>query len=172
MGPAEKAPARPLVVTRGSPASHLFALAQRFSLFNNISQPDINRIVDATCKREFARRETIHSKGDPVRQVILLMSGSVKIVHFGQNGSEVILRLSRPGELLGSSALLSAHARHRSTAQALAPSTAFVWDAEVFVSLSQQFPALVRNTRHILARRLEEMEIRFREVSAEPDRKL
>jgi CRP/FNR family transcriptional regulator, nitrogen oxide reductase regulator len=142
------------------------ALLQHSPLFSDISPQDSREIVSAAHEQEYARRATIYLEGDPVRQIVLLTTGCAKIIQFGQNGSEVILRLNGPGEVVGTVGLCT-QGRHCSMAQALNASTALVWDAAVFESMSQRFPVLRRNTTQILCKRLEELEERFREVSTE-----
>jgi CRP-like cAMP-binding protein len=139
---------------------------QHFSLFSNLSPTEFREVVSAARKQMYSRRQTIHLEGDPVRQVVLLTSGVAKVVQCGQNGTEVILRINGPGELLGMAGLKT-QARHCSMAKAVNASTALVWDARSFESLSERFPALRRNTTHILANRLERLEERFREISTE-----
>jgi CRP/FNR family transcriptional regulator, nitrogen oxide reductase regulator len=147
-------------------ASRITGPIQKSSLFLSISPMDCREIVSAARKEVYKRRETIYLAGDPVREIVLLTSGCVKIVQIGQNGSEVILRLNGPGEAFGMAGS-SGQTRHCSSAQALAASTALVWEIGAFESLSERFPLLRRNTTHILCKRLEELEERFREVSTE-----
>lgn len=142
------------------------ALVQHFPLFYSIPLEECREIVAAAQQEEFPRREAIYREGDPIRQIVLLISGSVKVTQLGQNGSEVILRLNGPGEVVGKVGL-NKQARHCSMAQALSACAALVWDATVFESLSQRFPALRRNVLHGLSLRLEELEERFREISTE-----
>jgi CRP-like cAMP-binding protein len=139
---------------------------QHSSLFSGISPMDSREIISAARKEAYTRRQKIHLEGDPVRQVVLLTAGCAKIVQVGQNGCEVILRLSGPGDVLGVVGLNS-HPRHCSTAQALGASSALLWETAVFESLSERFPALRRNASHILCKRLEELQERFREISTE-----
>jgi CRP/FNR family transcriptional regulator, nitrogen oxide reductase regulator len=147
-------------------ASRAAALVQNFPLFCNLPTTDCGEIVSRARKEVYARRQTIYLEGDPVRQIVLLTSGCAKIVQLGQNGSEVILRINGPGEALGVAGL-NTQTRHCSTAQALSASTALVWDVAAFESLANRYPALRRNTTHILCKRLEELEERFREISTE-----
>jgi len=149
-----------------SVASCRATLVQHAALFLNISKTDCREIVSSARKQEYSRRETIHFEGDPVRQVVLLTSGCAKIVQFGPNGTEVILRLNGPGEVVGTLAFCSQE-RHVSMAQALSASTALVWDVTAFDSISKKFPVLRRNAMHILCNRLKELEERFREISTE-----
>jgi CRP/FNR family transcriptional regulator, nitrogen oxide reductase regulator len=141
-------------------------LLQHLPLFSNIPAGTCREIVSAARKEVYKRRETIHLAGDPVRQIVLLTSGCVKIVQVGLNGSEVILRLNGPGEVFGMVGS-NTQSRHCSTAQALTASTALVWGIGAFDSLAERFPVLRRNTAHILCKRLEDLEERFREISTE-----
>jgi CRP/FNR family transcriptional regulator, nitrogen oxide reductase regulator len=147
-------------------ANRMAASVQHVPLFLNISPPECREIVSAGREKEFSRHQTIYLEGDPIRQIILLKSGCVKNVQLGENGSEVILRLIGPGEVVGTVGLCTQD-RHGSTAQALSACEALVWDAGVFENLSQRFLALRRNTTRILCKRLEEIEERFREISTE-----
>jgi CRP-like cAMP-binding protein len=141
------------------------ALVQNFPLFLNLSPEECREIVLAARQENYERRQTIYLEGDPVNQIVFLTSGCAKVSQIGQNGSEVILRLHSAGEVVGKTGC--SKSRHCSMAQALAPSSALVWDAAVFESLSQRFPLLRRNTVLSLCERLERLEERFREISTE-----
>ena len=142
------------------------ALVQQFPVFSNISLADCREIVSTAYEKEFSRRQTISLQGDPVRQVLLLISGCVKVTQLGQNGTEVILRLSGPGEIVGATGLCL-HRNHCSTARTIQPSKALIWDAAVFEAAAERFPILRRNAARILDERLRELEERFREISTE-----
>lgn len=146
--------------------SQRVALVQQFALFAGLTASECASIVSSAHEKDFARRQTIFFEGDPMQQISLLTSGCVKVTQFGQNGSEVILRLSGPGEVLGSIEQCS-RATHCSTAQALQASRLLTWEATVFESISERYPLLRRNTARILGERLRELEERFREISTE-----
>src|SRR5689334_1941418 len=120
------------------------ALAQRSPLFSEISLADCTAIVGSAHERQYSRRQTIFLEGDAVRQVLVLISGCVKITQFGQSGCEVILRLNGPGDVVGAFGP-SAQGTHCSTAQSLDTSSALVWDPTQFEMLSERYPALRRN---------------------------
>jgi CRP/FNR family transcriptional regulator, nitrogen oxide reductase regulator len=149
------------IATKGPAAPGL-----RNSLFCNLSPTERSAIVAAARKELYLRRQTIYREGEPARQVVLLTSGCAKIVQCGQDGNQVILRLIGPGEALGTVGL-NTQERYRSAAQVLCSTTALVWDAATFESLSSRFPALKQNIADILCKRLEELEERFREISTE-----
>jgi CRP-like cAMP-binding protein len=141
-------------------------LVQGFALFADVAPSDCASIIASAREKRFARRQTIYAEGDPVQHVTLLLSGCVKITQIGVNGSEVILRLNGDGEVVGAFRLC-ADCNHCSTAQAVQPCIALVWEATAFEKLLERYPAFRRNTIRALEQRLQEMEQRFREVSTE-----
>lgn len=150
--------------------SRKVSLVQRFVLFSDISPADCASIVSAAREKSFSRRQTIFVEGDPLQQILLLTSGCVKITQFGQNGSEAILRLNGPGEIVGAFGLCAQGAPcsdHCSTARTIQPSTALAWDAATFAGISERFPVFRRNMIRILEQCLHNIEERFREVSTE-----
>jgi CRP/FNR family transcriptional regulator, nitrogen oxide reductase regulator len=140
---------------------------QRLRLFSEISPTDCRTIVSTAREKRFSRRETIFFEGDPVRQVVLLLSGCVKITQLGYAGAEVILRLSGVGDIVGGFCGPFPTCSHCSTAQAIRPSTALVWQAATFDKLLDRFPAFERSTVRALEERLQELEQRFRDVSTD-----
>ena len=146
--------------------SRKVTLAQRSPLFTNISPADCGEIVSAARESEFSRRVTIFLEGDPIRHVVLLTSGSAKVMKLGQNGTEVILRIAGPGDVVELTGR-PAQDRHCSMAQALRASTALIWEASAFQALADRFPALRHNILKVVAKRLQELEERYREISTE-----
>ena len=141
-------------------------LVQHSPLFANVPPADCQGILSAAREGEFLRRATIFLEGDPIRHVILLTSGSAKVIKLGQNGTEVILRLAGPGDVVELNGL-PARCRHYSMAQALSASTALIWEASAFQALAERFPALRHNILNVVAERLQELEERYREISTE-----
>jgi CRP-like cAMP-binding protein len=148
------------------PPSDWAARVQDFPLFAEILLNDRAHIVGQARERQFSRGQTIYIEGDNQRQVVLLTSGSAKMVQCGQDGSAVILRLCGPGELVGTLGI-SFQAKYRSTSQAVTKCSALVWESVVFESLARQYPSLRLNVAYILYKQLEDMEDRFREISTE-----
>jgi CRP-like cAMP-binding protein len=142
------------------------ARVQHFPLFADILLNDRAQIVGVARERQYSRGQTIYIEGDNQRQVVLLTSGSAKMVQCGQDGSAVILRLCGPGELVGTLGI-SLQAKYRSTSQAVTKCSALVWESGVFESLARRYPSLRLNVAYILYKQLEDMEDRFREISTE-----
>jgi CRP/FNR family transcriptional regulator, nitrogen oxide reductase regulator len=146
--------------------SENIASLQGLTLFSDISPAECSAIVSAAYQENFRPGQTIFSEGDPVEEVELLVAGWVKITQPCPRGNEVILRLAGMGELVGAFGCWSDH-KHRSTAQAVRPCTALVWDTATFDEILEHSHLFLWNTIRALEERLEEMEQRFREVSTE-----
>src|SRR5262252_6953847 len=139
-----------------SPLSRRATAMQQFPVFATLSASEFKEVTSAAHEKLLPRRETIYNEGDPIREVFLLTAGCVKVTQLGPNGHEVILRLHGASELIGAQGL-SAGKLHLATARAIQTSTALVWEASVFESISAR----------ILGERLQEMEERFREISTQ-----
>jgi CRP-like cAMP-binding protein len=139
---------------------------QRLPAFSNLTSAECREILAAAHQKEFQRRDSLFIEGAPCRQVLLVLSGCVKTTQLGPTGCEVILRLSGPGEFVGA---LESYlgTNNLVTARTTQPTTALVWEATTFESLSDRYPKLRRNTTRFLGLRLQELEERFREISTQ-----
>lgn len=156
-----------LTIDAGAVLRRRAAAIQSFPAFSGIPLADCITIASSAQERHFARRQTIFFEGDAVRQVILLVSGCIKVTQLGANGNEVILRLNGGGDMLGGVGACLRRNEHCSTAKAVQACVALVWESSQFEAISQRFPLLRRNIAHVLEQRLNELEVRFREISTE-----
>lgn len=139
---------------------------ERPPLFSGISANEYARICAAARVKGFERGEMLCIEGESVQRVLLLISGCVKINKFGLNGTEVILRLGVPGDVIGAVDLFGTGMYCRTT-QAFRLCEALVWDGPGFKALVERFPVLHRNMHRILGEHLLELEERFGEVATE-----
>ena len=136
---------------------------RHFPLFSELPLEDCQRIVALAHERSYRRGRTIFFEGDPVRQIVFLISGAVKLSQTGPQGEEVILRVVGPGEPLCVECFPKC--THCSTASAVEESAALVWEASQFQAVRDRFQILGRNITCVLVRALNDLEVRFREVS-------
>lgn len=135
-------------------------------LFAGILPADYAYIYASARPKSFDRGEILFVRDEPVRQVYLITSGVVKIANHGDDGSEVILRLGVPGDVLGAAGLL-ASGKHDTTAQAFRSCKALLWEDRAFRPLADQFPVLHQNISRILRDDLVELGERFGELATE-----
>ena len=141
-------------------------LLEMSQLFADLPSSVCTEIVSMARPRYYACRQLMYIAGDPIKETLLLTDGRAKIMQFGENGIEVILRFTAPGEVIGELGL-EPRSTHCSTAQALQACKVLVWSAGTFEAALERFPTLQRNAERIIQRRLEELESRFCEVATE-----
>jgi len=141
-------------------------LLEMSELFAGLPSSVCTDIVCMARPRYYACRQVIFFSGDPIKETLLLTDGRAKITQPSESGSEVILRFTVPGEVIGELGLVPWSA-HSSTAQALQDCKVLVWSAASFQAALDRFPILQRNAERIIQRRLEELESRFCEVSTQ-----
>jgi CRP-like cAMP-binding protein len=141
-------------------------LMGRSVLFAGLSHSQCFQFAASARIRVFSRRDFIFIQGQPIRQVLLVKSGCIKISQLGREGREVILRLSGPGDVVAVLGL-SAGSSHTWSAQAVVDCSGFGWEAAKFDMFLEQFPLIRRNIAAILSERLSELEERFREIATE-----
>ena len=142
------------------------ALMCSSEVFAGIDPSECAQIASGARARVFSRHEVIFAEGQPIRQVLLIRSGCVKLTQLGQDGSEVILRLSGAGDVVGVLAL-SAENHHTCSAHVVESCRGLFWDVLKFESFLEHLPKMRKNVVRILAARLNELEQRFREVATE-----
>jgi CRP-like cAMP-binding protein len=138
---------------------------QRLEAFADVPMADCVSIVTTAQEKQYQRSFTVFSENEPAEVVVLLLSGCMKLMQRGANEQDVILRLNGPGEWVGG--VDGQGGRSFSTARAVQPSSALVWQASIFQAALERFPILRRNVSHAIERQLDELDIRFREIATE-----
>jgi CRP-like cAMP-binding protein len=146
-------------------AEHLVLMCAS-ALFTGLSQRECLEIASCARARTFARDEVLFSQGQPVQNLILLESGSVKLTQLSSAGSEVLMWMSGSGEAVSVNAEPIA-CNHTCSARAMEHCRTLVWEYQRLQALLNQYPQLRKNISRILANRLQELEERFREVATE-----
>jgi CRP-like cAMP-binding protein len=123
-------------------------------------------IASCARARTFARDEILFTQGQPVRNLILLESGSVKSTQLSAAGNEVLMWMSGSGEAVNVTAEPAA-CNHTCSARAMEQCRTLVWEYQRLQALLNEYPQLRKNISRILAGRLAELEERFREVATE-----
>lgn len=135
-------------------------------LCTGLEPAEILQVASCARPKAFARDETLFHQGQPVHCLFLIRTGTVKITQISSSGSEVILWMYGKGNAVGVLSESSADC-HPSSARAMEPTTALVWDSMTIQKLSNQYPRIRQNLSQVLMSRLNELEERFREVATE-----
>ncbi len=136
------------------------------ALFTGLTPRECREIASCAHIRTYARDELLFMQGQPVRSLVLIQSGSVKLTQLSANGNEVILWMNGSGDAMGVHADSPA-CSHTCSARAMEQCKALVWEYTRLQMLVAEYPQLRRNISMILASRLQELEERFREIATE-----
>lgn len=139
---------------------------ERTSLFRDISASQCREISSLGRERTFSQDESIIVEGDAMQSVWLLTAGRAKTVRHSAVGKLVILHVAGPGDVLDGLGY-GAGSTHSVAAYALEACRILTWDMAEFESLSQRFPALLRNSVRILTQRMRTLEGRVHEFATE-----
>ena len=142
------------------------ALMCASALFAGLTPRECTEILGCARARSYARNEILFRQGNPAESLVLIQSGSVKLTQLSAQGDEVILRMTGSGDALG------AHespmgCNHTCSARAMEQCTALVWNYARLQSLMAQYPQIGANIGRILNGKLQELEVRFREIATE-----
>ena len=99
--------------------------------------------------------EAVFEQGDPSLGIYCVRSGAVAVRKLDAEGNTVTLGLSYPGDLLGQASLVE-EGEHRTSADAVVPSTVCVLDPRAVSDTLVRNPAMARDT---LRRTVAELEL-------------
>src|SRR5690625_4531419 len=74
-------------------------LLQRFSIFKNLSDYEMNPVVDLAKRRLYRNGSHVFMQGDPLKNVYFIHQGQVKIYKTDLNGKEQIVNVLQPGDM-------------------------------------------------------------------------
>jgi CRP-like cAMP-binding protein len=151
-------------IRSGLQAGEPWALLQSSVLFAALTITECREIAELSRHRTFNEHQIIFAAGEPIREVLLIKAGTVKVAQFSTNAHEVILGVYGPGEVLGALGA-AAGSHHTWSAHALEPGSALSWSVEAFDGALDRYAGMRRNIMRILSDRLHEIEQRFHELA-------
>ena len=133
-------------------------------IFRNLPGTECREIISLAVERRYPNRQLIVHEGDERREVLLLVSGRVKISQISHTGEEVIFRIGRMGDIIGGLGM-SAGELHCSTVRAMEPCHVLSWKAENFERLCSRSTTLQHNVVQIMKGALQVLQECFCELS-------
>ncbi len=122
-----------------------------WSFLEGVPEEDRRRLLSATMRRRFARREVLFHEGDPGDTVHLLDRGRVAVRITTPTGDVATLRVRGPGEVIGELALLDRTSRRTATVVALERTETLALHRDQFVELRQRHPSVDAFLVNVLA---------------------
>lgn len=130
-----------------------------------LSSEDLAALRERGGRRRFRRGAILMGEGQAGAEVLLLVSGRVKVSHATAAGRELVLQIRGPGELLGELAVIDERARS-STVEALEPVEALAISAADFRALLDARPSLAAVLMRSLSDKLRDVDRRRIELGA------
>lgn len=125
------------------------SLLANFSIFKTLNQENLKDFVSLLRLRKYASNDCIIRKGDPGKNLFIILSGGVDVVD--QDGIS-ITRL-RNGEVFGEMSLISGD-RVGATIRVTEPTTVLYIRGQDFLKVLNRFPSLQMYFARLLSRRL------------------
>ncbi len=99
-------------MTRPTPqsAASLREILSALPLFTCLTPEERSRLEEGCRTLHFRKAEPVLDEGQPVEGLLVVLSGTVKIVRWDENGDEDILHLVRPGNFLAETAVFQGDA--------------------------------------------------------------
>jgi uncharacterized protein YjbI with pentapeptide repeats len=130
----------------------LVSLLGTFSMFQSLDEHDIRYLVSFLKMKEFRPGEIIIKKGDPGRNLFIIVSGQIEVL--GDGG--ISIAFMGKGDVFGEMSLLSGSPAG-ATIQVVEPTKSLFLNGVDFRKVLNKFPSLQMYFTRLLARRLAEI---------------
>lgn len=135
-------------------------------LFNGLVDSDRAAILDHGDRIRSGPGEILFSQGDPARRCYLVLKGRLKLTALHEQGKQAVIRYIGPGQLTGAVAVFK-EKDYPVSAETIGTAELVAWDRQVMVKLMLEYPQLAVNTLKVVIDRLDDVQARYLEISAE-----
>jgi len=139
------------------------------SIFCDLSKEELSELDDTKGCSNYKKRHHIFKEGSYPHGLYCLNSGKVKLFQMAENGREQIVRLAKPGDVLGYRSLLSGE-QYTSTAEAIEDCSVCFIPKEVVMKMLQTNSSLSMNIMKLLSGDLKKAEHTITELAQKPVR--
>jgi CRP-like cAMP-binding protein len=132
----------------------------RVWIFEGLAPEELSRLAALARTRIYKPRETIVEKGDPARELYVLLRGRAKVVTRGADGSDTGLNVMGPGEVFGEIAIFDGRPRS-ATVSTLEECEMAVLDIDAFQDFLAAHASIGIKLLVVLARRVRDLTTRL-----------
>ncbi|HEX7167792.1 MAG TPA: Crp/Fnr family transcriptional regulator [Acidimicrobiales bacterium] len=129
----------------------------RWSILDGLPEDDRRRVLSATRRRRFGRREVLFHEGDPGDTVHLIDRGRVAVRVTTPLGDVATLNVRGPGDVIGELALIDPASRRMASVMALEATETLALHRDEFDELRSRHPSVDRFLVAILAREVQRL---------------
>lgn len=135
------------------------------SIFAALSVGERRALAAAARLRSLPADSTVFRQNEPANELVLILSGRIKLAQVGWAHDPIILRIAHPGEFLELGRSLRP-SRHDATASALCNASLAVWPMQAWRGLVRDMPAIMAGLAQLLAQELSDVQGRFVEIAS------
>lgn len=135
-------------------------------LFIGLADSDRTAILNQGDRIRSGAGEILFSQGDPARRCYLFLKGRLKLTALHEQGKKAVIRYIGPGQLTAAVAVFKER-DYPVTAETIGPVEVLAWDRQVIVKLMLAYPQLALNMLKVVIDRLDDVQTRYLEISAE-----
>jgi CRP/FNR family transcriptional regulator, cyclic AMP receptor protein len=150
-----------------APSTTIAAILSKTALFGTLANPDRQAIADQMRRSAFKQGQTIFSRGDPSRDIYLVVEGSVRLSVFSADGRTLSFKHANAGEVFGEIACLDGGPRS-ADAIAITRTEAMILSQARLNSLIETNPRVARAAISFLCQRLRETSEQSEAIALHP----
>jgi len=137
----------------------------KYGFLGTLTPEEHDTLLAQGRKRRYTAGDTLFHEGDASDWVAVLLGGRVKVSYFAESGTEVMLAVRDPGDLLGDLSALDGTPRS-ATVTAMEAVEALVLTAAAFRAFLQSYPRLALELVRSLVARLRDADVKRVEFGA------
>jgi CRP-like cAMP-binding protein len=130
--------------------------APEATFWHSLEPADQRLLVHAGTTRRFAAGQLICRQGEPLRHVLVLLTGQVEVDAYSRNGNEAVLGIRSAGEVIGEMSAVDGAPRS-ATVRTLANTQVIMIPPERFATLCRQHPEIGWAVLKVVVRRLRQV---------------
>lgn len=143
---------------------HVLALVPYFV---GLSESELEEVHAAFTARHMLAGNALVAAGDPAESLFVIVSGRVKLVSDGADGSELMVDVLGPGDYFGALPLLGQSANEQ-RAEAITGGCVLVTSTDAFGSIVTRFPTVAVAVLEDVSSRLRSAHARLHEAASAP----
>ncbi len=135
-------------------------LLKKVPLFSSLTDDELQMILVSGYKKTFEKNMFIMKHGDPGNAMYLIISGSVKLTLFNEDGRTIVLSILNKEDFFGELSLLDDKARSCSVI-AIDTCELFILTRELFYKLIREHPEMTFKILKELTKRLRKADVKI-----------
>jgi CRP-like cAMP-binding protein len=144
--------------------STVVELLGKTALFGSLSEADRTAVAGRMRRVQFESDQMIFSRGDPGREIYLVMEGKIRLSILSSDGRELSFAHAGPGSIFGEIAALDGGER-TAGATAITRVEAMALPQRAMLELIEQHPKVATAAIHFLCERLRETDQRLEAIA-------